>query len=272
MKKIVLAFDDTNFSEGAINFACRLNEIEPVFIVGLFLPQAQIANVWSFASIGQTSIPLLEVEEAEQIQKNITRFEGICKQKNNPFRIHKDFFDLALPILTRESKFADLVILGSQTFYSGFGSKYQEEVLEQALHDMRCPILIVPEHFDFPENIVLAYDGSYSSVFAIKQFSYLFPNLSSKDSILVFASNDKDKAIPHDQEIRELAEAHFKNLSVVCLPTSSNRDFNHWMHSRKSAILVCGSFGRPGISQLFKKSFITELFESHLLPVFFAHR
>ncbi|WP_301923889.1 hypothetical protein [Ferruginibacter sp.] len=41
---------------------------------------------------------------------------------------------------------------------------------------------------------------------------------------------------------------------------------------KKSAILVSGSYGRSGISQIFKNSFIQNIIAEHRLPVFIAHK
>ena len=48
MKTIILAFDGVHFSEGAFEFARRLNESQPVLLTGVFLPQAELSNLWSY--------------------------------------------------------------------------------------------------------------------------------------------------------------------------------------------------------------------------------
>ena len=40
MKKILIAFDGTHFSDGAFEFARRVNELQPILLTGVFLPQA----------------------------------------------------------------------------------------------------------------------------------------------------------------------------------------------------------------------------------------
>lgn len=268
----MLAFDETNFSEGAFEFARCLNELSPVLLTGVFLPQAQIANVWSYAESGSAFIPLLEAEEVDQINSNIEHFEKLCQRNGIDYRVHKDFYDMAIPALKKESLFADIIILGSESFYSGFSRKDQTQYIGQALHDMRCPVLIVPEKYRFPENIILAYDGSSSSVFAIKQFAYLFPELTGKEAILVNVTDKENAELPRSQYIEELAARHFSNLTILNLQLESRHFFHTWLSERPGSLLVCGSYGRSGVSQLFRRSFITEILEDRLLPVFIAHR
>jgi hypothetical protein len=272
MKKILLAFDGSHFSEGVFEFARGLNELQRILLIGVFVPQLDYANLWSYASAagGPTYIPLLEDEDSQAVQKNIERFEQLCKYNNIDYRVHKDFFDFALPELRKETRFADLVILSSETFYRHAGIGEPNEYLKEALHSAECPILLVPEKYDFPKSNILSFDGSESSVFAIKQFAYLFPELCSNETLLVYA-DDGDKPIPDSTLIQELAARHFSNLSLFKLTVDPKKYFAAWISDRKSAILVSGAFGRSATSQLFKKSFVSDVVKDHRLPVFITH-
>jgi len=272
MKKILLAFDGAHFSEGAFEFARRLNEIQRVLITGIFIPQVDFANLWSYAnsSVGGFFIPLVEDEETEKVKQNIEHFESLCRKNKIEYRVHKDFYDFAIPELKRESRFADILILGSESFYSNIGTNEPNEYFKDALEVAECPVLIVPEKFDFPQNTILAYDGSASSVFAIKQFSYLFPGLCDNPTQLV-AVQDEEENLPDEQNIEELASRHFSDLSIQKLDVEPRKYFSTWFNERKATMLVSGSFGRSFFSQLFKKSFVSDVIKEHKLPVFLAH-
>lgn len=274
MKKIILVFDGTHFSDGAFEFARRLNTLQPLLLTGVFLPQVELANLWSYANNGGSPfIPLLEGRESELIQQNIERFEKLCQANGIDYSVHKDIFDFALPELEKESRYADLLILGTEIFYENMGtSNGPNEFLMDALHGVSCPVLLVPEKFDFPDSIILAYDGSESSVFAIKQFAYLLPELGNKDVLLVYAEDDATREIPDKVQIEELAARHFNKLSLFKLEISPKKFFHTWLLEKKSALLVSGSYGRSGLSRLFRKSFITEVIRDHRLPVFIAHK
>jgi hypothetical protein len=84
--------------------------------------------------------------------------------------------------------------------------------MKEILHSTECPILLLPERSDLPGSIVLAYDGTPSAVYAIKQFAYLFPELSDIPTYLVFV--------------------------------------NSWITGRENPWLVTGSYGRSELSQL----------------------
>lgn len=277
MKKVILAFDGSNFSEGAFELVRRLNDLEPLLVAGVFIPQVDYANLWSYASAGgvgpgTTFIPLLEEEDIELVNKNILRFEEQCQKNGIAYRIHKAFYDFALPELKKESRFADVMIIGGELFYKGVVESNQFEYLRDTLHAAECSVIVVPEHYEFPENNILAYDGSEESVYAIKQFAYVFPELTQSATLLIYAEDEKDKDFPSKNYIVELVTQHYKNLAFHKLALDSKKYFATWISEREGSILVSGSFSRSSFSELFKKSFVADIIKEHKLPVFIAHR
>jgi hypothetical protein len=274
MKKILIAFDSVNFSEGAFEMARRLNELHPILLTGVFLPQPIFGNMWMYAEgiAGPYSIPVMAEDDQEKMAANMAAFEKKCIGNGINFRIHKEGYDFALAELKKETRFADLLILGSETFYEDTKIEMPNDYLKEALHKVECPVLVVPEKFTFPKSIILAYDGTASSVYAIKQFAYIFPELCNNKVLLVYASTDEEEDFPDKIRIEELAARHFSNLTLFKLDANPKKYFATWMLEKESSLLVCGSFGRSSLSELFKKSFIREVIGDHKVPVFIAHQ
>lgn len=271
-------FDGTNFSEGSFEFARQLNKLQPLLVTGVFLPQVDYANLWSYASAAGAGagvaayIPLLEEDESEEVMKNIHRFESLCEQHHVRYRVHKDFFDFGLPEVKKESRFADVVVVGGELFYKGVPGGSQFEYMRDVLHATESPVLVVPEHYQFPDTIILTYDGSEESVYAIKQFAYLFPELTSKKTILVYASDKTGQDFPSKKGIIELASQHYPDLQFYKLELTPKNYFTSWVGDKKGALVVSGSFGRSAFSQLFRRSFVADVIKAHNLPVFIAHK
>jgi len=274
MKKILLAFDGTHFSEGAFEFAKALNESNKILLTGVFLPQVDYANLWSYSGGGISGpmfIPLVEGEDSEAVEKNIEKFESLCEKNDIEFRVHKDFYDFALPELKKETRFADLLIVGIESFYENLGTEEPNDYLKDTLHGVECPVIIVPEKFEFPKSNALSYDGSEASVYAIKQFAYLFPELANNPTVLVYVK-EKGEELPDEINIEELSARHFSDLSLLRLQANAKKYFSSWMLENKGAILVSGAFGRSAFSRTFKKSFVTEIIKDHRWPVFISHK
>jgi hypothetical protein len=276
MKKIIIPFDGTNFSNGAFDFANRLNQVQPILLAGLFLPQIDYANMWSYSGGGISGpifIPLVEDADVAVINENIIRFRHLCEKNHIEYRVHEDYREFALPELKHESRFADLMLIGSEEFYRNLGTNGPNAFLKDAIHHAECPVLIVPEHFTFPENLVLAYNGSEDAVFAIKQFAYLFPELTKLPTLLVTAdSRHPNQDFPDRINIEELVARHFSQLTLMKLEFDPRSYFGTWITDKRSSLLVCGAFGRSSLSETIRKSFVSDVISSHRVPVFIAHR
>ncbi len=273
MKKILVVFDGTHFSEGAFEFTRVLNEKLPVLLTGVFLPQAKYAGIFNYGDAVTTPlyIPVMDAKE-EIVQKNISRFKAVCQKQGIEYRVHEDYLDFALPELKKETRFADLLIIGSESFYNYTAIREPNEFVQDTLHGAECPVLVVPEKFKFPVNNILCYDGSESSVYAIKQFAYLFPEMTKNPTILIYANGNADTEFPDEVNIEELAARHFPHLTITVLDLEPGKDLREWLADKDAAVVVSGSFGRSLLSRLFKKSFAAGLINDHRLPVFIAHK
>lgn len=273
MKKVLLMFDGAHFSKGAFDFVRQLNNLEHVLVTGVFLPQSIASSLWSYtdAMTGTVLVPVLPETDPAILTASKTEFETRCKKSGIEYRVHEDAYDFALPELITESRFADLLVIGSESFYEGREESINE-YLQEVLQKVECPVIVVPETFEFPNTTVLSYDGSASSVYAIKQFAYLFPELSRQPTLLVYAHEDDKIEFPHENNIEELAARHFQDLTMMKLEINPTKYFAAWMNNKEGAILVAGAYGRSTISQVLRKSFIKSIIGAHKIPVFIAHR
>lgn len=274
MKKILIAFDGNHFSKGACEFVKTVNNMSPVLVVGAFLPQVDYANLWSYSGGGMSGplfVPLVESENSEQVKENMKKFESFCDKHGIEFRVHKDFYDFALPELKKESRFADLLVVGGETFYANLGTDEPNDYLKDALHGVECPVVVVPEKYEFPQINILTYDGTEDSVFAIKQFAYLFPEFTDNKTILVYVNEKAGTGFPEEVSIEELTTRHFKDLTLLRVNENPKKYFKTWLQENQGAIVVSGAFGRSAFSRSFKKSFVTDVIREQRLPLFIAH-
>ena len=96
--------------------------------------------------------------------------------------------------------------------------------------------------------------------------------LASSQTLLVYANDDAEEDFPDKIQIEELAARHYSDLTLFKLDINPEKYFSLWISEKRSAMLVSGSFGRSGLSQLFKRSFVKDIVFDHRLPVFIAHK
>jgi hypothetical protein len=272
MKKVLLVCDGNHFSEAAFKMASYLQTLQPMLLTGVFLGAEIYKYIYIDVNYATSDLvtELLDEQEA-QITQSTRRFKELCTKYGIEYRVHEDWESFSLDNLKKEMRFADLAIIGSEVFYKNFGNENPNNHLKTTLHNAECPILLVPEQFDTVNNIILAYDGGKASVFAIKQFASLLPELCTKETLLVYVAKD-NKDIPELTYIEELTARHFPNLALYKLDIDPKVYFGTWLSERRNTLVVTGSYGRSGISGLLRHSFIMDVIQEHDLPIFIAHQ
>jgi len=245
MKKIIIAFDGRHFSEGAMEMAVWIDRRQKVLVAGVFLSPIDYREVIGYTGMGMGApvvMPPYE-EDDRMVQANIARFEDFCRRQGLEHRVHKDTEMFALQELVEETRFADLLLVGSELFYENIDKEQPNEYLRKVLRDAECPVMLVPERYEMPERLVMTYDGKASSVFAIKQFSYLFPELGGMECLLVGADEDPKAGLPKAQLIEELVSRHYPDLTIRHFAGEEREGFLEWLGGRTGSLLVTGAFG-----------------------------
>lgn len=101
------------------------------------------------------------------------KFQKAYEKVKFNFFIHRNK-SIALQELLDESIFADLI------FINELSKKTEESptnFMKELLRDVQCPVVVVPNIVRTIDKVVLLYDGSPSSIHAIKSCRYLFDNV-----------------------------------------------------------------------------------------------
>ncbi|MBK6381594.1 MAG: hypothetical protein IPF72_18805 [Chitinophagaceae bacterium] len=177
------------------------------------------------------------------VSKNISLFTEACSTAGIEFRIHKDTDLMALSSLIDETRFADALLISSELFYANVSVNQPNFYLEEVLKKAECPVMLVPENYTEPDHVVLAYDGNESSVYALKQFAYVFAELTQKETILLALINHEDD-LPEYSLITELVSRHYPDLKIQTLHLKNKKDFAEWMTDKPNSFIVMGAFSR----------------------------
>src|SRR3954462_844993 len=119
MKKIVFVCDGNNFSNEAFQFVKTLHENVPFLLTGAFFHSLNygllIPN--TFAPGAGPYLSYTE-EENEAFHEGIEQFKDLCERNNIEYRVHEEGDTWQVADLVKESRFADLMILGGSQFFS----------------------------------------------------------------------------------------------------------------------------------------------------------
>jgi hypothetical protein len=271
-KQILFVCAGKEFPQGAFNFLVSLQQQEPVHVLGLFFNPIDID-----AMVAATQLPVqapydrIRQREHEVMAANKALFASQCEKHNirNKVLPYDEQWDKA--ILVRESRFSDVLILSGELFYADINGRQPNVYLHEALCAAECPVLVIPENFKQCDHLFMAYDGSKESLYAIKQFCYLFPQMTDLPTEMVYVRDEPSEEIPDLEHLRQYTRQHFDAMGFSKLIFKASRYFATWIGEKKHVLLVSGSYGRSAFSYLAKGSFAEQVIHDHNIPVFIAH-
>ncbi|MBS1754510.1 MAG: universal stress protein [Ferruginibacter sp.] len=274
MKKLIIALDGQHFPKGAFEFAKAINLSSGILLAGVFLSPVDYSKLLVFT--GMEAVPMLpewlkKNDDDVLVSKNVNDFSEACKNEGIEYRIHKDVDMMAISSLIEESRFADALLISSELFYNNVSKQQPNFYLEEVLKKSECPVMLIPENYTEPKHIILTYDGSESSVFAIKQFAYVYPELTQKETVLLSILIHEDD-LPEYNLISELVSRHYPNLKLQAIHLKHKKDFIGWLMNMPDSFIVMGAFSRTSFSHLFKKSFAAGIIQEIKMPIFISHK
>jgi hypothetical protein len=204
------------------------------------------------------------------IKNTIEWFKEGCKTRGIRYYIHSDK-NVPAAELVAESRFADLIVMDGATsfkrFYEGEPSSFAKDLMQHS----ECPVLIAPAVFTTIDEIVFAYDGTASSVFAMKQFTYLFPQLRNKKATILRNNKSGIWEDADKYNFTEWLHEHYSTLQFVAEKTMRKGGLFQTLLPKENTILVLGAYSRNPVSLFFKESAANQVIQTMNMPVFVAH-
>jgi nucleotide-binding universal stress UspA family protein len=274
MEKILLAMDGYKQNTYSIDFACYLAKLTHSRLTGVFLEgiseggDAGIVQLEASEAVGEFSGTALAVDSVLQ---RVQRFREACISREVAAKVHRD---RGVPIsdILLESRFSDLIIVDSETSFRKVDKEFPGSFIRDVLLAAECPVVVSPYRFESLDEVIFAYNGTSSSVFAIKQFTYLFPEFKSKRAVVVDVRKSEETAIEEQYKMKEWLSAHYLDVDFVLLKGDPSDELFSYLLERKNAIVVLGAYGRGILSRFLKPSHASLLLRTINLPIFIAHR
>ena len=278
MEKILLAINAVNPDKNSLEFACYLGRLTNSKITGIFLENKINQETLTLKSVNETSYsdteidehPKLQVNKTELIEKNISSYKEASLNNGVDFLLHRDRGVPAYELI-EESRYADVIIVDASTSFSRHFERTPTNFIKEVLKNTECPAIIAPEGFEAIDEIVFAYDGSPSSVFAIKQFTYLFPQLHDKKITVVQINNTGEWNDTNRFKLKELLKNYYFDLHFEILKGSIYKTLFEYVFKKKNSFLVMGAYGRNALSRFFKPSRADLIIKTIAQPIFIAH-
>lgn len=277
MKKIIAAFDSLRFSESTMQYALHLAKQYDAHVVGVFLQESTRIGYAVYATMvrdsasGKTIFDEIDLADKAATEKSIAEFEAGCQKEKINYTVHRDKKN-ALDELLHETIFADLLVIDAWETFSYIESSLPGWFIKNVIHHVHCPVLVVPKKFYPITKLVLLYDGSPSSVHAIKMFNYILPEMRNHETKMLSAKEDASSLhLPDNRLIKEWMKRHYHRVTYQVLG-GYEKDIAAMLKTEDPGTLVItGAYHRSSLSMWFHKSLADLLMREVKAPLFIAH-
>ncbi|MDR3716442.1 MAG: universal stress protein [Puia sp.] len=278
MKKIIAAFDGLRFSQDTLEEAIDLSRHHDAHLVGVFLPEFVHAGFVVFETVetlsyagGREQVERLHRQDAAVLKESIARFEKACQGAGLQHTVHSEK-DFALKALLHESVFADLLLIDRRETFSSLEEKVPGAFLKSLLHDLACPAWIIAKKTVPVSKMIFLYDGGVPSAYAMKMFTYLFPDMTHKDvEVLSFTMDTQNLHVPDHRLVHEWMKRHYPHALFKVVPGGRAELLALLREEGPGTVVITGSYARSRWSNWLLPSLSDELMQESKTPVFIAH-
>ncbi len=277
MQKIIVAFDGLNFSESANSYARELASLNNAYLTGVFLDDRTYTSYKIYDLVLKDGVSEKKIKNFRELDRlkresSTLNFEKSSQHAGLQYNVHHDH-NVALQELIHESIYADFLIVDEKETLTHYDDKHPSRFIKDVLADVQCPVLVVPASYKAIEKVVLLYDGTPSSVFAIKMFSYLLPNFKKLPIELLSVKDvEDDFHLPDNKLIKDFLKRHYAHVNYSVLKGISDVEIvNYFSNASQNFLIVSGAYKRSDLSRWFKTSIADILIKNSMLPLFIAH-
>lgn len=277
MKKILAVIDAVNYKEE------QLDAIE--YMSGMLKGDLTIVMLEDINSINPLMVPdfaegvpghyyeivIRAAEEKGRIVKvNTEALRKACKDRNLTCAIHSDKGAAAEEIIL-ESRFADLVLLGKELSFPFLFDTDPTGFVKNVLANAQCPVFVIPEGMSEVKGVIFTYNGTFSSMHAIKAFIGIFPELAAKDATVIYVREKGHDTIPHEKLLKEYLDGYNKNISYKVLSGNADTALQAYLADHPEHIATFGAYGRSRLSRFFDSSSAENILRKTKGPLFITH-
>lgn len=269
MKKIMAAVDALNFSEHDLKNYIYLAEKARGELTILFLENlAGEAILLSAVYEGLYAESVKARQEKSRLNRK--RLVDFYRHSCMDVTIRSLEGDLETALIT-ESRFADLLLIKNATSFTGLSDANPPRFIRELLSEAQCPVLMVPDTLYDIEEIIFTYNGTFSSMFAIRQFIQVFDGLGKIPVKVVYISDDEGKRMPNGNLIRDYLGHHFEDIKYLTRGGTAAGELMALTLHKTNAVMTFGAYGRSKTSLFFHRSDVDSLLRTANAPLFITH-
>jgi nucleotide-binding universal stress UspA family protein len=278
MKKIIAAIDGLKYSQATTDYAIQFANNSYSHLVGVFLDDVTHHSykiyelIHSEGGVSEQKMEKFEQHDLELRKEAAEKFEISCRNAAINHSVHHDR-NIAIRELLHECIYADMLVINSKETLTAYEENQPTRFIRDLLVNLECPVLVVPDQFKPVDKIVFLYDGEPSSVYAIKMFSYMFPNWNQVPMEVVSVKSSNDSMhVPDGRLMKEFMKRHYPEATYTVLKGLADIEIvNYLKNKSQHELIVLGAYRRGMVSRWFSPSMADVLMQEINAPLFIAH-
>lgn len=277
MNKFIAAFDGLKMSVSNVDYAIAMAKDSTSFLTGVFLDDRtytsyKIYDLVMEQGVSEKKLKQYEHDDFEHRRRSSAIFTEKCEASGMYFNIHHDK-NVALQELLHETVYSDLLIIAAGENFTHHEEKFPSRFIRDLLSDTQCPIMLTPQWFQPFTKVFFLFDGEPTSVYAMKMFTYLFPNYKELEvEVLTVKPMETTGHVPDNKLVKEWMKRHFRNAEFTVLKGIPSEEIIKYLKEEKQhSCVVLGAYRRTMVSRWFKSSLADKLASELDWPVFIAH-
>ena len=275
MEKLLLVINAHQPNLTSIDFACQVASLTGSTLTGLFIENIFFGYVPESLNSPSYFQQIKAREDETTVVADtghaIRLFVDQCAKKK--IRL-ETYIDKGEPVqkIVYESRFADLLIIDPDLDFYRQSAQLPSRLVKEVLAKAECPVMLAPDRYESVEEIVFCYNGSASSVFAIKQFTYLLPQLHGKKVVLLEVNDSGNREFNEDhRKMVSWLRNHYLAVVYDKLEGTEKDKLFTYLLLKTHRWVVMGAYGRSTLSTFFKRSSADILIRTVDLPLFITH-
>lgn len=267
MIKITLAINPFAPSKNAFDFAAYLARL-----ANAPLTTALLENKERVLRDEQRADAPATVSAESVVKRAMQWIKDAAALREIVYKMHRNR-GLPFDELVAESRFGDVLVMHPAISFSSKIEGGFTTLAKEILKRSECPVFVVSESVERIDEIIVAYDRSASSVFALKLFSYLFPMLSDTKLTVLQVHSGAPHDDPSEYFFKEWVRNHYHcYVDFMTLKGDTDQQLVDYLNGRKNAVLVMGAYKRSAGVQLRTRSYAEWVIRNTTVPVFITHR
>lgn len=269
MKKIIAAVDAFNFTEQELKSYKYLADKARGELTILFLENIAGESILLSAEYEGLYVESIKARE-EKAAVNKKRLLNYCQDSGMNVTVRSLPGVPEIEVL-EESRYADLLLIRNTTSFNVLPDTNPPRFIRELLAEAQCPVMIIPDTLHYIQEIIFTYNGTFSSMFAIRQFTQIFDALSEIPVKVVYVVENGDKKIPKGKLLKEYLTHHYEEITFESLEGTPAGELMALTLDKANSVITFGAYGRSKTSRFFHRSDADSLLRTANIPIFITH-